>query len=40
MEAARLPAQSVIDSILESVINFTHGNLQTDDLTLVVLKVT
>jgi sigma-B regulation protein RsbU (phosphoserine phosphatase) len=39
MAVAQLPAQSIIDSILESVINFTHGNLQTDDLTLVVLKV-
>jgi len=39
MAAADLPAQSIIDSILESVINFTHGNLQADDLTLVVLKV-
>jgi sigma-B regulation protein RsbU (phosphoserine phosphatase) len=39
-QACHLPAQAIIDTILESVINFTHGNLQTDDLTLVVLKTT
>jgi sigma-B regulation protein RsbU (phosphoserine phosphatase) len=32
-------AQEILDRILESVIDFTHGHLQTDDLTLVVLKV-
>ena len=30
---------SVIDDILNSVVDFTHGYLQADDLTLVVLKV-
>lgn len=37
--AARQSAQGILDYILESVIDFTHGYLQSDDLTLVVLKV-
>lgn len=37
--AAHLPARSILDRILESVIDFTHGHLQSDDLTLVVLKM-
>lgn len=32
-------AQYMLDHILESVIDFTHGYLQSDDLTLVVLKI-
>jgi sigma-B regulation protein RsbU (phosphoserine phosphatase) len=37
--AAHQTAQSILDYILESVIDFTHGHLQADDLTLVVMKV-
>lgn len=37
--ASHLSAREILDFILEAVIDFTHGYLQTDDLTLVVLKV-
>jgi sigma-B regulation protein RsbU (phosphoserine phosphatase) len=36
--AAHLSAQEILDFILEEVIDFTNGFLQSDDLTLVVLK--
>jgi len=29
----------MIDNILEAVVDFSQGHMQTDDLTLVVLKV-
>ncbi len=32
-------AQEILNHILESVADFTHGDLQSDDVTLVVLKV-
>lgn len=34
-----LEAQQVMDLILEEAVNFTHGQLQSDDLTMVVLKI-
>jgi sigma-B regulation protein RsbU (phosphoserine phosphatase) len=34
-----LSAQHILDHILECVIDFTHGHLQSDDITLAVLKV-
>ena len=37
--AAGLSAESILDYILDTVIDFTHGYLQSDDITLVVLKV-
>jgi len=33
------PAQAVMDHILETATEFTHGHLQADDLTLVIFKV-
>lgn len=38
-QASHLTAQGLLDYILDAVIDFTHGYLQSDDLTLVVLKV-
>ena len=38
-EAAQESAQGILDYILDTVIDFTHGYLQYDDLTLVVMKV-
>jgi sigma-B regulation protein RsbU (phosphoserine phosphatase) len=38
-KSKELSSHGIIDTILNSVIDFTHGHLQTDDLTLVVLKV-
>jgi len=38
-KAMHLSAKQILDLILESVVDFTHGYLQTDDLTLVILKV-
>ena len=37
--SAHMSAQNILDTILENVIEFTHGYLQSDDLTLVVLKM-
>ena len=37
--SAGLSAEGILDYILDEVIDFTHGYLQSDDLTLVVLKV-
>jgi len=39
-QVPQLQAQGVLDYILEAVIEFTHGHLQADDLTLVVIKAT
>ncbi len=38
-KSSHLSAQNLLDFILDRVIEFTHGYLQADDLTLVVLKV-
>ena len=38
-KAATESAQGILDYILDTVIDFTHGHLQSDDLTLVVLKI-
>lgn len=38
-KSKHLSANSIIDSILEAVVDFSQGYMQTDDLTLVVLKV-
>jgi sigma-B regulation protein RsbU (phosphoserine phosphatase) len=35
----RQPAQIVMEKILDNVVGFTKGHLQSDDLTLVILKV-
>jgi sigma-B regulation protein RsbU (phosphoserine phosphatase) len=37
--SAGLSAEGILDYILDEVIDFTNGYLQSDDLTLVVLKV-
>jgi sigma-B regulation protein RsbU (phosphoserine phosphatase) len=38
-KSKNLSANGIIDNILEAVVDFSHGHMQTDDLTLVVLKV-
>jgi len=38
-KTANESAQGILDYILDTVIDFTHGHLQSDDLTLVVLKI-
>ena len=38
-QVAHQSAQSVLDTILDAVVDFTHDHLQFDDLTLVTLKI-
>ena len=38
-KSKHLSANGIIDYILEAVVDFSQGYMQTDDLTLVVLKV-